>query len=39
MTAATSQTGVYVKLALVAATRGSTFIAGRIVAAQIVAGA
>jgi drug/metabolite transporter (DMT)-like permease len=37
MTAERSLTGVYVKLALVAATWGSTFIAGRIVSAQMSA--
>ena len=37
MTLERSLTGVYVKLALVAATWGSTFIAGRIVSAQMAA--
>ena len=37
MTPEASRTGVYVKLALVAATWGSTFIAGRIVSAQMSA--
>jgi drug/metabolite transporter (DMT)-like permease len=37
MTQATNHTGVYVKLGLVAATWGSTFIAGRIVSAQMSA--